>query len=38
MKESIVKDYVSPSVILVEVISESVLASSIEDLENEDWE
>lgn len=38
MKESIVKDYVSPSVTLVEVISESVLASSIKDLENEDWE
>jgi len=38
MKENIIKVYESPEMTLVEIEIEGVLASSIKDLENEEWE
>jgi hypothetical protein len=38
MKESTVKTYESPKLTLMEIEIEGVIASSIKDFENEEWE
>ena len=38
MKESAVKTYESPELTLMEIEIEGVIASSIKDFDNEEWE